>query len=144
MRSLARSAGVSHAAPAHHFGDVNGLMTALASEGFSALEELVETSEDPSLAYVDFALRQPQLFRLMFVSPRPDFTNAALRDASNSAFKRFLHDVGAKKGLNRTQLLSEWSRIHGLSMLVLSGRMRSVALLEEEERLSAVRAILSD
>ncbi|NRB03591.1 MAG: TetR family transcriptional regulator, partial [Rhodobacteraceae bacterium] len=34
LRKVARRAGVSHAAPAHHFGDVTGLLTALAAEGF--------------------------------------------------------------------------------------------------------------
>ena len=31
---MAKRAGVSHAAPAHHFGDARGLLTALAAEGF--------------------------------------------------------------------------------------------------------------
>ena len=34
LRELARAAGVSHAAPAHHFTDRRGLFTALATEGF--------------------------------------------------------------------------------------------------------------
>jgi AcrR family transcriptional regulator len=34
LREVARRAGVSHAAPAHHFGDKAGLLTALAAEGF--------------------------------------------------------------------------------------------------------------
>ncbi|SIM02784.1 Putative TetR-family transcriptional regulator [Mycobacteroides abscessus subsp. abscessus] len=33
LRELAREAGVSHAAPAHHFGDRRGLFTALAADG---------------------------------------------------------------------------------------------------------------
>ena len=35
LRSVAKRAGVSHAAPAHHFGDTGGLLTALAAEGFT-------------------------------------------------------------------------------------------------------------
>ena len=35
LRELARAAGVSHAAPAHHFTDRRGLFTALATEGFA-------------------------------------------------------------------------------------------------------------
>src|SRR2546425_9666604 len=34
MREIARRAGVSHAAPAHHFGDKAGIFTAIAAEGF--------------------------------------------------------------------------------------------------------------
>jgi AcrR family transcriptional regulator len=37
LREVARRAGVSHTAPAHHFGDVRGLLTAVAAEGFDAL-----------------------------------------------------------------------------------------------------------
>src|SRR5262252_290185 len=33
LRGVAKRAGVSHAAPAHHFGDANGLLTGLAAEG---------------------------------------------------------------------------------------------------------------
>jgi hypothetical protein len=35
LRDLARHAGVSHAAPIHHFRDKAGLLTAVATEGFS-------------------------------------------------------------------------------------------------------------
>src|SRR5918994_1639788 len=44
LRDLARRAGVSHAAPAHHFGDKAGLLTALAAEGYELLGEALETA----------------------------------------------------------------------------------------------------
>ena len=37
LRECARRAGVSHGAPAHHFGDVRGLLTAFATVGFERL-----------------------------------------------------------------------------------------------------------
>src|SRR5213080_824442 len=37
LRDLARRAGVSHAAPAHHFGDKAGLLTSIAAEGYRRL-----------------------------------------------------------------------------------------------------------
>src|SRR5215211_3555766 len=37
LRDLARRVGVSHAAPAHHFGDKRGLLTAVATDGFRRL-----------------------------------------------------------------------------------------------------------
>src|SRR6516164_8276496 len=37
LREVARRAGVSHAAPAHHFTDKAGLLTAVATEGFGML-----------------------------------------------------------------------------------------------------------
>lgn len=39
LREVARRAGVSHTAPAHHFGDMRGLLTSVAAEGFAALHE---------------------------------------------------------------------------------------------------------
>ena len=51
LREVARRAGVSHAAPAHHFGDARGLLTALAVEAFQRLQENMEAAaegiEDP-------------------------------------------------------------------------------------------------
>ncbi len=39
LRGVAKRAGVSHAAPAHHFVDVRGLLTALAERGFRRFVE---------------------------------------------------------------------------------------------------------
>jgi AcrR family transcriptional regulator len=84
LRAVAKRAGVSHAAPAHHFGDVRGLLTALCVEGFNRFLATQHAREaaaalDPrsqlvasGLGYVDFALANPALFRLMFSSNLPD------------------------------------------------------------------------
>ena len=42
LRETARRAGVSPAAPAHHFGDARGLLTAIATEGFRELGDALE------------------------------------------------------------------------------------------------------
>lgn len=39
LREVARRTGVSHAAPAHHFGDERGLFTAIAAEGHDLLAD---------------------------------------------------------------------------------------------------------
>jgi AcrR family transcriptional regulator len=39
LRAAARAAGVSHAAPAHHFPDLCSLLSALAAEGFDRLSD---------------------------------------------------------------------------------------------------------
>ncbi|HEV7962299.1 MAG TPA: helix-turn-helix domain-containing protein, partial [Actinoplanes sp.] len=76
LRDLARRAGVSHAAPTHHFGDKAGLLTALATEGYGLLvaelaEEWAATHSflEQGVAYVRFAIRHRAHFEVMF---RPD------------------------------------------------------------------------
>lgn len=84
LREVARRAGVSHTAPAHHFGDVQGLLTSIATEGFrqlaEALEQAVAGVDDPverlaalGTAYVTTAHAHPAhwdvMFRLDVVDP---------------------------------------------------------------------------
>ena len=69
LREVARRAGVSHAAPAHHYGDATGLLTAVAIEAFEHLDaEMAPADEiaDPverlvavGRAYVRIAHRHP-------------------------------------------------------------------------------------
>jgi len=77
LREVARRAGVSHTAPAHHFGDVRGLLTSLAEEGLQALHDVTEaaaaTTDDPverlaaiGVAYVELARSHPAHCQVMF------------------------------------------------------------------------------
>ena len=73
MRDLARRAGVSHAAPTHHFGDKAGLLTAFATEGFDLLAKALATSRLASnsflelgVTYVRFAVTRRAQFEVMF------------------------------------------------------------------------------
>ena len=69
MRELARRAGVSHTAPAHHFGDKTGLLTAIATEGNQLLGEALRNAREAGgflevgLAYVRFAVEHPATSR---------------------------------------------------------------------------------
>ncbi|GIF24451.1 AcrR family transcriptional regulator [Actinoplanes tereljensis] len=73
MRDLARRAGVSHAAPTHHFGDKAGLLTAFATSGFEQLAKALATSRLASnsfielgVTYIRFATTRRALFEVMF------------------------------------------------------------------------------
>jgi len=95
LREVARRAGVSHNAPAHHFGDMRGLLTSLAEEGFDALcaagqaaaapyDEPVERLMALGTAYVEVARSHRAQFDVMFrldlVDPDdPDLTAAGMR-----------------------------------------------------------------
>jgi AcrR family transcriptional regulator len=76
LREVARAAGVSHAAPYHHFSDKTALLAAIAETGFSQLADLQaqvpahlsapERLRKMAHGYVEFALANRDLFRLMF------------------------------------------------------------------------------
>lgn len=77
LREVARRAGVSHAAPAHHFGDTAGLLTSLAVEGFETLHRevlaAIDGVDDPvdrltaiGGAYIDVSMRHPAHCEIMF------------------------------------------------------------------------------
>ncbi len=76
LREVARRAGVSHAAPAHHFGDAEGLLTSVAAEGFRALADEMASAADQAagardrlyrtgLAYVRVSADNPAHMALM-------------------------------------------------------------------------------
>src|SRR5580700_8035801 len=85
LRELAREAGVSHAAPAHHFSDRRGLFTALAAQGFQLLAEALIDARgdfaDAALAYVRFAIGHPGHYRVMFEKSLVDVSDTELAAA---------------------------------------------------------------
>lgn len=141
LRKLAKAAGVSHAAPAHHFGSVRGLLTALATEGFKTLAKALRAGNNVRDVYVDFGLSRPVLFSLMFDSSLPDFDDLDLDRESERAFALFLEQIGAGPVRPDIAAMAEWSRLHGLITLLNSGRMRSVLSLPDDDKAAAIKAI---
>ena len=93
MRAIARRAGVSHAAPAHHFGDKAGIFTAIAVEGFDLMTKTIApvAFEEQGFiaggtAYVLFALEHPGYFEVMFRPTLYDLDDPALVAARDGAF----------------------------------------------------------
>lgn len=141
LRAVAKRAGVSHGAPAHHFTDACGLLTALATTGFRRLVAAQEARQkqaaaDPlsrqiaaGLGYIDFALANPALFRLMFSSEKPDRTSDDLAKASFAAFDKLVTGVEGLVGENlhtdrnaMKNVMASWAMAHGLADLMVSGR----------------------
>lgn len=144
LRAAARQAGVSHAAPSHHFGDITGLLTALAASGFVRLREALEeelSAAEPhgsvqALArrYVAFARAHPGVFLLMFRSERLDWSSEALSSAGLAAFayltpERPKHVAETPSDAFETLVLAStrWSLIHGLATLLIDGRLGAMA-----------------
>lgn len=145
LRSVAKRAGVSHAAPAHHFGDADGLLTALATEGFHrflACQHAREAKADPDpkaqlvaagLGYVDFAMERPALFRLIFSSSRPKSADPDLLAAGNASYAHLVAQVDAAKG-TAADVAAAWAMAHGLADLVMSGRLQTIAAMQPQAR----------
>ena len=140
LRQVAKRAGVSHAAPAHHFGDAGGLLTALAAEGYRALVTMqrgheARAASDPrsqliaaGLGYVAFARARPALFRLMFGSSRPDFAVPDLLASAGLAYQHLVEGVSAcSPGANGQDIAGVWAVAHGLADLMAAGRLQPLS-----------------
>jgi AcrR family transcriptional regulator len=129
LRELAREAGVSHAAPAHHFTDRRGLFTALATEGFRLLAAALTGArpdfKEAARAYVRFALDHPGHYAVMFDKSLYDDTDPALLDAGAAAGSELERGVGTLSDQRAKDdpagaALAAWSVVHGFSMLWLN------------------------
>lgn len=142
LRSVARRAGVSHAAPARHFESLADLLAEVAARGFALLSDAMQRShaelapdasvrarlETASRAYVDCVLKNPALFALMFRTEDLDVGNASFLRDSNAAFEGLLRHVRAAQQAGwhaerDTRLLagSLWAAVHGLATLWSQG-----------------------
>lgn len=129
LRELARAAGVSHAAPAHHFTDRRGLFTALATQGFlllaGALAQARPVFVDAALAYIRFALDHPGHYAVMFDKSLYDATDPGLVEAEAAAAAELDRGVATLSDPHATAdpagaALAAWSLVHGFSMLRLN------------------------
>src|SRR5206468_5165992 len=108
LRAVAREAGVSHAAPTHHFGDLTGLVSELAAIGFRqfnrAMEVAIAAGNSPveralakAKAYVAYARAHPGMYGLMFRTEWLDMTRPSLHEAAGAAFAGLAGSVGASR-----------------------------------------------
>ena len=147
LRAVAREAGVSHAAPTHHFGDLTGLVSELAAVGYrqfsaamtaaaAAGTSLTEKAMGRAKAYVAFAQAHPGMYGLMFRADRLDMKRPSLHEAANASFAGFAGAIGASRheqiseqSLSLDQaaaIVRAWSLVHGFTMLLLDDRLSDV------------------
>ncbi len=147
LRAVAREAGVSHAAPTHHFGDLTGLVSELAAIGFRQFNEamvaagsvpgpMLEKAMARAKAYVAYARTNPGMYGLMFRTERLDMTRPALHDAAQAAFAGLAgaigasrHEIIAEETLSLDQaaaITRSWSLVHGFTVLLLDGRLTDI------------------
>jgi AcrR family transcriptional regulator len=139
LRALARTAGVSQTAPYRHFNDRNTLLAAVSERGYQrlikALHGAIDSIEDDAerqvreaaSCYVQFAIDNPQLFKLMFgplLQPtlsHPEL-HASIRECNHLVQSMLAN--GIRSGSFREEDIryltnTAWAGIHGLATLVI-------------------------
>ena len=147
LRAVAREAGVSPAAPTHHFGDLTGLVSELAAIGFrqfNAAMVVAGSTEGTGLekamarakAYVAYAQAHPGMYGLMFRTERLDMTRPSLHEAASASFAGLAGAIGASRqeqisgevlSLDQAAAIARaWSLVHGFTTLLLDGRLTDI------------------
>ncbi|GGE44591.1 TetR family transcriptional regulator [Primorskyibacter flagellatus] len=131
LRACAERVGVSHTAPKNHFGNVTGLLTAIAAEGQTCLHAAMTDGLNPDApraerrraaaeGYVAFARAHPALFELMWARGRVDFSDPVLAAAMSASFA-VLRDVAGASGDPAAASVRDWCTVHGFALLSLQG-----------------------
>jgi AcrR family transcriptional regulator len=157
LRKCAARAGVSHAAPAHHFDGLVGLKGAIAHHGLTLFREaMADASEEAQTdiarlkgicrGYVNFVAERPALFRLMFGFEAHEREKAA-REIDDTVAYDLLRAACApfvRADLPAPILEAQvWSLIHGYATLYLTGNfLRDVHALPEQEAFDQVMVAL--
>ncbi len=127
LRAVAREAGVSPAAPYHHFKDKGELLYAVSKEGFRRLKQAMANAVGPlsthamGVAYVEFAQANPALYRVMYDCARsmdslPDSADHdegglnMLRDNIRAASGGTISDIDLE-----LTVIAAWCTAHGLA-----------------------------
>ncbi len=164
LREVARRAGVSAAAPAHHFGDASGLLTAVATLGFEGLTRALEVGDargkhargalcEQGIEYVRYAMDHPGRFRLMFRSGQLQ-KDAALEHQGAAAFEVLARGVRRAFGIADAASMAPehwnavtalWSLVHGYAHLAIAGKLDPLCREQGLERFVAgsLRPILT-
>jgi AcrR family transcriptional regulator len=160
LRACARRAGVSHGAPAHHFGNIAGLLTEFAVAGFDRLTEAmspqkIKDADDElqaaGLGYIQFAMRWPEHFRVMWRSELLDGKSPRLqraRERATQCLREALTRANAQGGtaLSKKELAARfevaWYSVHGYATLWVEGSRKSRFLDEARRMLRTLRPSL--
>ena len=145
LRGCAKRAGVSHAAPSHHFKDTEALLQALAARGFARLtdelrSEQQDAATDPKaqlvaagIGYVNFGICNPQLFSLMFGGHAHEMKDDELRMNGEAVFSTLVNSVSKVRGQAAFQteegwrdVTALWSMAHGYAQLAIGKKMKYV------------------
>jgi len=139
LRAVTRRAGVSATAAVPYYGSLAGLRAALAAQGYRELALVLgkaSTAHEAGMAYIRFAIANPNLFQLMFRRALLLESSEALQSASQAAFEALR---GLAQGLDpatggeeggAARMAGLWGRVHGLAMLAIDGMLSPMIAAE--------------
>jgi AcrR family transcriptional regulator len=142
LRAIAAAVGCSPMTPYRYFSNKDEIFTLVRAEAFRRFAEhteaVAERIEDPvprlaalGRAYIDFALSEPDSYRIMFelrqgdAAEHPELLSVGLRswwpirEAVADAV-----DAGVLRGDPDTLAHLAWAGVHGLVSLELAGKLR--------------------
>lgn len=154
LREVARRSGVSHTAPYRHFRDKDDLTAAIAEEGFVLLHDQIQKDVRKhrsarqrllraGRAYVAFALRRPEHFRVMFAADLDPQRHPAAHAAAGQAFGQLVtlvqecqksDEIRGGDPVNLARIA--WSLVHGIASLAI-GRQFAFRTQKEVVRFAA-------
>jgi AcrR family transcriptional regulator len=155
VRAAARRAGVSTGAPYRHFADRDALLSAVAAVGYRELAgalvaahpapKTADDLADIAVAYVQFALTRPGLFRVMFaegcdrVDPDRVAAVAAITEYVKAIAQQVVPTVDSEP-----LTTAMWALVHGLAFLHMDGKFDSSSTADVAHRVrTAVSAIVA-
>ncbi|WP_046315069.1 TetR/AcrR family transcriptional regulator [Mycobacterium sp. UM_Kg1] len=154
LRATARRAGVSTAAPYRHFADRNALLSAIAAVGYQELAaDLVAAHPEPktaddlaaiAIAYVQFAVNRPGLFRVMFAEkcdpthPERSAAVTAIQDCLNSMVQQVFPTSDPE-----AMAIAVWGLVHGLAFLHLDGKLDTSSAQALADRVRAAVLVVA-
>ncbi|HEX3608259.1 MAG TPA: TetR/AcrR family transcriptional regulator [Solirubrobacterales bacterium] len=155
LRAVARRAGVSAAAPYRHYEDREALVSAVAAVGYRELAERLgaahpapstpEQLADVAVAYVQFALERPSLFRIMFGEPCNRDNDE--RVVATEAVTLYLREIVARcfpQSNPEALAPAIWALVHGFAFLFLDGKLDAPSPSAVANRVTAaIQALLS-
>jgi AcrR family transcriptional regulator len=155
LRAVARRAGVSPAAPYRHYADREALGSAVATVGYRELaDRLAAAHPSPStpvqlasvaVAYVQFALERPALFRIMFGEPCDrDNDERAAATGAVSLYVRGIVERTFPQADPDALATAIWALVHGLAFLHLDGKLNASSPSVVADRITAaIQALLT-
>ncbi|MDO5493190.1 MAG: WHG domain-containing protein [Nesterenkonia sp.] len=158
LRSLASEAGVTTAAVYSLFGGRRQLLDAVVEEGFrrfAAHLDAADRTDDPradllelGLAYREYALAEPDFYRVMFGTPRTDGVQPDSPATGRPTFAVLREAVARALGVGdrghgpdpEVEALRLWGLAHGLVSLELAGLLEGDADSRRLRYMGALRS----